>query len=1031
MAETPQNKSTGQGPGNPAPKSDDGVAPTPTPIPDLKAAEVFAESLKNANRRLSELGEEGRETADALQSINMMRGKLNAAMKDEIESKNELIKKHEERVKAEERLSTVQRELTEIDEKYAKFRKEDGTLTHAAQKLYLQDTRKLKEEMLRLNLTVARTTTAHREAEEAHSKAVQTANKWSENFKANMQAIRGMPGVGKIVTDWLDQLEKSFKEASETQTEAAAEGLSRMESIVEKYSRARLEAELEGEEEEQEAQRKASLRRMKSRMEDAAGTAAREVAATGGVVGVSEIFAAQSVMGDLTETFKKYLGRQASGEQLEQFNAVAKMIQTLGKGAVIDENTAAVLGQRIERVIGTPLTQDMTDLLKKSLEETKKQRESGEIGQAQVVIAMGANNDVIDSLQKTITDNTTETINILKQEEVNKLIQQGIKADQARAIVERRAQIKGSELQIAIAKEQKKSLEALTTATNANGDRTIDTLLLNLDQMNDNQRASIEATVEERFIVPKWAGALIGAYNNSVGVWKEEFGRLSDLFDGSTGFTKMLMIAAFIIGAVVGYIWTYIQKVYTIISTGFNFVTKSFKAVFGSIEFIKRLFSGTGGMFAPVINMFKNIGSMLGGAFGSVGQFISRAFGPILNIFRGAGSGLTAIGNAIPMFGKIFGFLPKIMGAFQLGFRWASVLFPPLFAIINIITAIVGAFRGFGQGGIKGAIIGVIAQLLSGLTFGIMDFQKMFDFLNSTLGPLFDAIIDLAMFAYNTMIKPFVDMFKNIFAIWTGGGGIFTKLAKTIFEVGIAALKFAVGRFLMFFVQLPVFLMKGVFYVLKFFFYDIPKMIVDGIAWFWNWITSGDWLSDINNFGSWMLGKLQEFWDWVLNSVADAIESLPWIGPKIAKGMRPSKDADTKVIEDSVSKPLKKAVEMSSVQRSSAAQAQAAFAGNQTNYATYKPTGTQPQIVANAGRVVTPSGVPIQSPMATSVTTVEAARMQAQAAARQPPTTATVQVNNSQVSAGGGGGTPLIPLGPNRNPDPTYRALLFMEAPAL
>lgn len=1057
MAETPENMSTGQGPGNPAPKADGGVAPTSIPIPDLKAAEVFAESLKNANRRLSELGEEGKETADALQSLNMMRGKLNSAMKEEIETKNELIKKHEERVKSEERYSAVQRELTEIEQKYAKFRKDDGSLTQTAQKLYIQDTRKLKEEMLRLNLTIARVTASHREAEIAHKKAVETANKWSENFKENIESIREMPGAGKIVKDWLAQLEKSFRKASETQTEAAVEGLHRIESTMEKYSRARLEAELEAEEMETEAQRKASLRRMKSRMEDAAGTAAREVAATGGVVGVSEIFAAQSVMGDLTETFKKYLGREASGEQLQQFNAIAKMIQSMGKGEAIDENTATEMGKRIQEAIGTPLTPEMVELLKKSLEETKRQRESGEIGQEQVVIAMGNNADVIDSLQKTISDNTIETINILKQEEVNKLIEQGIRADQARGIVERRAQTRGSELQLAIAREQKKSLQAIETATNLSRDRTIDVLLLNLDQMNDNQRSSIEATVEERFIIPKWAGMLIGAYNNSIAVYKEEFNRLSDLFEGSTGTTRILMMLAMGIGIGVSYISSYIKKVYDIVSTSLKFVGGSFASVFKGIVYFADKILGRD--FARALF---NIPRMLSGAirpifgmlmapFRTAGSFLATVFKPLMFVLKplvsglgGLGSGMTALGQAVPFVGKFLGFVPKIMGAFQLGLRIGSALFPPLFAIINIITAIVGAFRGFGQGGLKGAIIGAISQILAGFTFGLLSFQDIFDFINNTFGPVFEGIVDILQFAYNTVLKPMVDFGRKVFAIMKGEGSIIGKIFKIIGEFVIMYLKVLAGVLLTTFIKLPILIIKAVGYVLKFLFVDIPQMIVDGIAWLWNWITSGVWLEDLYNFGSWAGEKLKEFWNWLLNSVADAFAGFPLVGEYISGKIRPSEDQkkvaaeearpseyQKKVAaEEAATKPLTKAIKEANVAKSSALQSQQAFAANMANYPTYGTPSTVP-LVVNGGVLVTPSGVPIQPGTAISVTAVRIAQAQAQAASRQQTGSAMAQVNNNQTLIGGNGGTPIIPIPPNRNTDPTYRALLFMEAPAL
>ena len=463
--------------------------------------------------------------------------------------------------------------------------------------------------------------------------------------------------------------------------------------------------------------------------------------------------------------------------------------------------------------------------------------------------------------------------------------------------------------------------------------------LILVQQMKDEDAKAAEREAEAVNDVPAWAQRLIDAYHTTSSKLGDMFSGIFKKEDG--WFKTIIMLLTVTIGATVGYIYTYIQKVFTAI-----------KWLTGGIPVIGRLISGLG----------SGVSGLLGG-LGSAFEFMR--------------------------------FFPRILGALRIGFNFASKFFLPLQILISTIDGIIGAFKGFKQLGIKGAIIGAVSQIVSGLTFGLLDFQNIFDFLNDAFGGLVDVFITFAKQSYNLMIKPFVDAFRNIVDIFKGSGSIFSKLLKVGVEAFLAVVKFLVGRVIQTVIQIPVLLLNAVGYVLKFVVVDIPKMLYDAVTWTYNWIVSGVWLDDLLSFGTWLNDKLVGFFTDIINSIADALGEIPIVGSHI----------------------------------------KAALGGG-----TPTPAPT-PTAASRAATIVTsPSGgvqvTAMTSPMAFGAPALMGAATTASTAQYLAANRSMGSVVNAPttniVGAGGGdgGGAVLMPR-TSRNNDPTFRALLFQEAPAL
>ena len=554
-----------------------------------------------------------------------------------------------------------------------------------------------------------------------------------------------------------------------------------------------------------------------------------------------------------------------------------------------------------------------------------------------------------------------------------------------------------------IMKEKGVSLAAATSMAKSRGDsqeirdaqkrhkETIDrfkslekTELVAISHMKQESVKAAEREAEAANDTPAWAQKMIDEYIKSSESMKELLG---DIFKKEDGWFKtILILLAVVIGGTIGYIYNYIKMVWSALT----FITK----------------------YIPVVGkMFAGIGSGVGGFMGKLGSgFLSLE------------KGLMAMSKAIPFVGRLLGFFPRILGAMRFGFGLVSKIFFPLQILISLIDGVIGAFKGFKQMGLKGAIMGAVAQIISGLTFGLLNFQTIFDFFNKTMGGLFETFATFAKQSYNMMIKPFVDAFKNIVGIFQGGGSLVSKVLKSVVEMFLAYAKFLVGRLVQTFIMIPIMLIKAAFYLVKFFVYDLPKMLADAVMWVWDWITSGVWIDDLLDFGTWLHGKLVGFFTDIINSIADALGELPIIGSSIKAalgGGTPETPPEVEKAKDIFESPQRSSVAILPQSMPSAAVPLAP--GSFTTV----PIGGQGGGVQFAAMSM-PQSYPVGS-LNTAANQTSMAQFQAN---RQDSSMINAPTTNL-IGGGGGGGSAVLMSRMSRNNDPTYRALLFAEAPAL
>lgn len=353
-------------------------------------------------------------------------------------------------------------------------------------------------------------------------------------------------------------------------------------------------------------------------------------------------------------------------------------------------------------------------------------------------------------------------------------------------------------------------------------------------------------------------------------------------------------------------------------------VTKAIAAVLGKLGPIGETIVGIGEIIWYLIEgPLMGIINRISGFFLSIQKFFSTGakVNFLLSLFKLPLTGL---------FSWVFRFQYLIMG-FAKAFSFVSKFFLPLQILLSVIDGVIGAIKGFTKMGLKGAIMGAIAQIISGLTLGLIDFTTIFDFFNKYMGDIFDgltSVLEPIIQVWKDFYGYLSDAFFNIIKIFSGNGSFLGKLWESIVIVlglvwklllssitNLVKLTFAV------LIKLPFKIIVWVFKTLKM----INDAIIEGLAWLWNYITSGEMLKDLANFGLWLGEKLKEFWittldeiayfgDWladllfsffdqVIDGLADALGELPFVGDSIKKFLGGGSDFK-KPPEEDVSKQL-------------------------------------------------------------------------------------------------------------------------------
>jgi hypothetical protein len=255
--------------------------------------------------------------------------------------------------------------------------------------------------------------------------------------------------------------------------------------------------------------------------------------------------------------------------------------------------------------------------------------------------------------------------------------------------------------------------------------------LMSLKKLDDNQVQAIQRADQERAdrLQDEAEGAgkdpakLFANLGNRIASKLDALkGAFGDIFGQNSGWLKkILLILTMVIGATIGYIWYKIQA-----------ITK----ILGFIPGFSKMFGGIGGIFSSA-------GAGISGFFG-------KLFAPITNLLR----------PILSIFPKLTGSLGAFSRAFSIGFQ---VLGKAFFYITLTFDIIMGAIRGFQKlGSIEGALMGAVAGLVKFFTFGLIEFEDIFNFINDYLAPVFKMIAGTLSNAF-TLIK---DIFTTTINSW-------------------------------------------------------------------------------------------------------------------------------------------------------------------------------------------------------------------------------------------------------------------------
>jgi hypothetical protein len=324
--------------------------------------------------------------------------------------------------------------------------------------------------------------------------------------------------------------------------------------------------------------------------------------------------------------------------------------------------------------------------------------------------------------------------------------------------------------------------------------------------------------------------------------------------------------------------------------------------------------------------------------------------------------------------------------------------------------------------------MGAIAQMISGLTFGLLDFQDIFNFFNTTMGDVFDGIAGVfepIVEFFQKVYTNFVDTFSRIMAVFQGDGSIFSKIFKVI--------QIAITSFVKNTISFITMLIKTAFNLFVVLPYKINKFIVEmffklaeltysAFVSLWEYISSGEILADVVNFGAWLYTELIDLFAGIINSIADGLGELPIVGGYIKEALGGGAGGDG----------LQLAVEKSAEIVQDAKESADTIS---SNVATSVPSGTVEFADSSVTPIATPSGkVQFAAPSYAASTVNNAttnnsnARMEA---ANQGGTAVVNAPTTTNISGGGGGESNVMFPTNNRNTEPTFRALLFQECPAL
>ena len=231
-----------------------------------------------------------------------------------------------------------------------------------------------------------------------------------------------------------------------------------------------------------------------------------------------------------------------------------------------------------------------------------------------------------------------------------------------------------------------------------------------------------------------------------------------------------------ILGFLLKMIWEGIKVVTSIVS---KLIYMAVDGFFSWLEstFIGSLIKGFG-VLGGVLNIFKIFGKLSGplAALSTGINYVFGVMGKIIGFVFKMLSFLPTIGNFFAPILKLFGFIGK--------FAPLAKAIPGLGQILTIVFAVVDAIRGFVRGfsGPDGSFMkgirGALSMIISGLTFGLLDF----DMVDGFLADFFGAIGDFFVFLWDNISAYYTFLWNIIKAPFVAIGEFFSDFWKIIWD---------------------------------------------------------------------------------------------------------------------------------------------------------------------------------------------------------------------------------------------------------
>lgn len=302
-------------------------------------------------------------------------------------------------------------------------------------------------------------------------------------------------------------------------------------------------------------------------------------------------------------------------------------------------------------------------------------------------------------------------------------------------------------------------------------DGDISSIASSTSETADAVSKPVKPSNEEKFERQKMNERIVDAIKDMTAQFNERMKVLGDAFKdfqsgGVFGKLGTIIQVGFAVGA--AYFYRAYKAIEPIIK-GAKATFMGIKAAFDKLGITKLFQTG----LANLVTKFKNLKAVKG-----IINFFGKITGP-------GGKILGFLKNILGVFKPVLSIFKPIIGIVSKLGKFLKAV-PLLGQIITIIEGVYGAFKGFfGTEGslvdkIFGAISGAVAQILQGITFGLLDFDTTFEFLTGFFTTVREFFAEYIPPIWESLKETFTTVFTTVsewFMSFLGGAWEATKVA--------------------------------------------------------------------------------------------------------------------------------------------------------------------------------------------------------------------------------------------------------------